>query len=199
MKKRFSIIFFSLLFCLIFSSMAFADVTTATLPSSMYPLPDVPSSSSYVEKVLTLNNKGNYILDYFYSNGDYDLDLVVNPTTGYMTVSVSNNDYAVYNVYYAYIDGGWVQRQTSQMYADTPSHPTINVLFESTVDVYDESGNVFFSPIPLHQKIMAVAEPALAEMGLAGTIQILVLCGVGLMALLMVCVLFGKVFNRFRS
>lgn len=105
-------------------------------------------------------------------------------------------DYMVFR--YQLINGEWAYDSVGTMSSFTFGDP-ITFVYTDT-DVLDASGNVFF-PLPLWAEMGQVTQGEMV--GLAqttdGTILILVLCGVGLMALLMVLSLFGKRSLIFRS
>lgn len=71
----------------------------------------------------------------------------------------------------------------------------------STVDILNQDGTIFFPPPPteLYQIIQGVTNQTLpqTQTTVVGTMRILVLCGVGCLALLMVFPLFGKVLKRY--
>ena len=107
----------------------------------------------------------------------------------------------VYQEIYKYEEGEWqfqgsYERKTKHISGVQPSN-----LVYSTVDVYNEDGSVFFTPSavmaqPL-EEIMRTEMPKFQETTV-GTMMILVVCGVGLIALLVVLNLFGKVSRIFR-
>lgn len=101
--------------------------------------------------------------------------------------------------YYLYTNGEWV-RQGS--YNDIPKLNLGNILYNS-VDVYTSDGvlalsatpDFFYPPRPLAEVIQEVTGKTLQEEAVpavGGTMTILALCGVGLIASLVVLKLFGK-------
>lgn len=226
MKKRiFPILFFSILFCFVFSINSFARtyMTMETLPEIPTTLSDGSPVTGYFVMEYIGTNQNSYSLylvsDYQQTGGKPQLlsDEALNKTFIKLTngekfkiQTLSNSDYGFQ------IGEGWSPRDpvTTDSYVyfnnfslsnfakfNTSNTDSYNVV-HSTFDFVKNDGTVFFQqpPTELYQIIHKVTEEGLeTRLTLAGTIRILVLCGVGLIALLMVLNLFGKVFNHYRS
>lgn len=206
MKNKIFLLAF--VFCLMFTSMAFA----VEYPSNLPPVPtefSAQGTSFTTEDYFIFTNKDNNTFVVLLNNSSKAEGNFTN------TINSSNNNIQVThssgnNFAYAlirYKDGAWgTTIQVSSGSASTePTQKWSSTFLYSTFDLKDENGEVFFTaPVkgepPLHQTIQKVTEEGLAtELNLAGTIRILVLCGVGLIASLMALNLFWKVFNHYRS
>ena len=93
---------------------------------------------------------------------------------------------------YQLINGGWAYDSVNSLRSFTFVADTLNFVY-STVDIYDTTGNRFF-PLPLWEMMGQVTQGEMTglQTETAGTMRILVLCGVGCLALLVVLSLFGK-------
>lgn len=112
-----------------------------------------------------------------------------------------NYAYKTYNV----VDGQW--EQVTQKYDITHTSTTqfgsIKEFLYSSVDLYKD-GELFFPlpPKPLYQVVAEVGVQSLQNTAVpevTSAMTTLTLCGVGLIALLAVLPLFGKIFHRYRS
>lgn len=193
--KRFFYITMAFMLCFL----SFIPVSYAELPSNLPPL-EMTSDIDY--RVYYKYGEYNYIID-FQSNGSFDLDAVYDGDE-IVTFSVSNNEYAVYYILrtYSFNTKRWDTNGTIQLYPEQPKRLAIDSLLDSTITIYNEDGTIFFQPPPTkpHQILAEVTKEEMvkAQSNLVGTMRTLALCGVGLIALLMVLPLFGKVFRIFR-
>lgn len=198
MKKRFSILFFSILFCLMFSTMAFAG-SIATADPDMYPLPTIPEGNPYSEYII-VELGGTTKLYYFYDDESFTVNSTIDSAIRFVTnrTGITRHTFTFNKDTKTWGDSG------SQTTTNKQNSFSFTYLYDCSVDILNSDGTVFFqAPLvnpELHQIIQRVTEQGLKEkLTLAGTIRILLLCGVGLMALLVVLSLFGKVFNRYRN
>lgn len=206
MKKRFSILFFSILFCLMFSSMAFA----IEYPEDVTGLPQQINNQDVVQYIIYHRSSNGYDFAWLVTK---EVDFKVTSSTGNLNMyTKSGVKEDVPGAKYVRGPGETTFKKetvyTTSVFSDAfTSLGTLsqNTILYSSTDVINASdGTVFFQVPPkmeeLYQTIQKVTEQGLeTELTLAGTIRILVLCGVGLIALLMALNLFGKLFNRFRN
>ena len=201
MKKKISILFFSILFCLVFSSVGFA-VSVADTPEGLYPLPEISQEYTYSEHILYSKSNGDKFVTYFYSNEPFTIDSYV--LDDYSTQVILGNVVRVQT--FKYMGTYWGDQGSRDTDSRGMEDFYTTTIYNSTYNIRESqnSNEIFFTAPPeteeLYQTIHRVTEQGLeTRLTLAGTIRILVLCGVGLIALLMVLNLFGKVFNHYRS
>lgn len=112
---------------------------------------------------------------------------------------------------YVLSDGAWhfvSNYKSAEMYHslklnDTTTMGENGFIVYSFSDVYNVDGTVFFPlpPLTLAEEVSMVVRQEMTQMTtqVGGVMTTITLCGVGLMALLMVFVLFGKPFRQFHQ
>lgn len=151
-----------------------------------YPtLPIVDGSNQH--SVLT-SDSGGYSYYVYYSPSSYTIEGIAGDQL--LAKFSSNVNWKVFRC----TDGrNWAENASSSGYQYGMGYTSDVTILSSSFDFYDESGNLFF-PLPLWVEMGQMTE---GEMGAlttetAGTMRVLAVCGVGLIALLAVLSLFGK-------
>ena len=191
MKNK--ILLLTLAFCLMFCSMSFAAVNIGTAPDNIFPLPDVTINAPYHHEILFSNQNHFPFYYYIYSDEEFSLDSYYNGTDAIYYVVDKNVNVARY----IFQNGQWNLDSNVKFSTTANNWSLVTTLYTSTFDIRanPNSDELFFQgpPTQLYQMIHKVTEEGMAtEFNLVGTIRILVLCGVGLIALLMVLNLFGE-------
>lgn len=116
-----------------------------------------------------------------------------------VTVSFDN---PVNHTQYKLVDGEWELYAThnNEYGSHALSLSSGASILSSDVDVYNADGTLFFQN-PLWMRVEQVTQGVIPELSnnLGGTMMILIVCGVGCLALLIVLNLFGKRLSIFRS
>lgn len=200
---------FFALFCAVF---CFALSVTPSFAITYDELPEFPVTEHPYQDTLTyIGGDGVTVFHtVLYSNAEF-IDSVTVTTqdipSGIKTpyairYNYLDNDYAIYNTIYRLTDGEWVNTGTYQQHNLT-TYTGINeksYVLGSSLDIYNDDGTLFFEQTPVVvplEEIMKTEMPKFQETTV-GTMKVLVLCGVGLIALLVVLNLFGKVFRIFQ-
>lgn len=202
------------------STMSDSDINRINDYFNELGIPDLPLSSSdsiydiYISKVAGSNSSfyvylfkrysGSYVESFNrYVQKDGNGNLILKAT--------SNNVYFTFT-YYIYSSDGkinvpqdkWYTEQNYNRYTDNLSHtmPSSCSVVYSTFDILNQDGSVFFQApkLTLAEVVQGATKEALPHRlqdPTVGTMRVLVLCGVGLIALLMGLNLFGKVLPRF--
>lgn len=143
----------------------------------------------YTHTVIFRYADGTFVKSEFTSDTEFT-------PTGYLADNVYrvDNGKVVSHIMYESFDGlSWEETRNNSVSNQSYNFEDGMTVYQSTFDWYDESGNRFF-PVPLWEQVGMVTQ---GEMGnltaeTAGTMKVLVVCGVGLMACLVVLSLFGK-------
>ena len=143
----------------------------------------------YTHSVTFRYSDGTFVKSEFTSDTEFS-------PTGVLTSNAYrvDNGKVVEHIMYESFDGtSWDETRNNSVSSQTYTFEEGMTVYQSTFDWYDESGNRFF-PVPLWEQVVKVTQGEMQgltqEMG--GTMKVLVPCGVGLMALLVVLSLFGK-------
>lgn len=197
---KFKILMFSLLFCLMFCTVGFAS----SYPSDLPPVPEtfeIDGITYPVQASVIVSDSQGYFLRLLYCSSEGKFINDMEPNNDFVRIHHSSGNKFAYRGY-RLSDGVWNSVSSDPSTPQQGFYTTFATPVFSTFDLVDANGEVFFSApvMELYQTIQKVTEQGLAtELTLAGTIRVLVLCGVGLIALLMVLNLFGRVFNLYRS
>lgn len=185
--------FFIILMCALMLTSGTISAFAMEYPSNLPELPENNGSDSYVVYeyhkgvgllIIDGSDKSGYHVEY---KGDNRL---------YVTV-----DHDWYLHWYHLEDNEWVfettYNETANRIVDFGMGTFYSFLY-SDIDIYDEEGELFF-PLPLAEEIRGVAEETLtAEIPeLNKMVLVVVLCGVGCLALVTSLVLFRKVLPNF--
>lgn len=173
------------------TALAFVVVLALPVLGASVDLPSVNSvwdSSSYPYAVICTNENGEYWLTVSNSVFTVKGSDKVESTGAFQTYKLnSSNTWVLQTSSNGTVSAGWNHDVV---------YSTHDIISEMTEDVYFSSTPDFFNPPPpLAEVIQGVAEETIQEKTLpemAGTMRILALCGVGLIALLVVLKLFGK-------
>lgn len=185
---------------LMLSALFFVSFSLPSYASTFdLPLPEKPSPNSIVYAFKNgLNTTADIIVD-----GSYYLDFAeYNPSTGDVTYKFTKN---ITMHRYLYNNNSWslYNSYTLDTVVFKANKPGENELLYSDVNVYNTDGTIFFQVAPPTEGTPTVEGTITEEMKkfqttLVGTMRILMVCGVGLIALLIGLNLFGKVFRIFR-
>lgn len=161
------------------------DYTPSDFPSGYPAVPSLgnPYARYYLYRVISSDRI--YIVAYpstvtpTYDSTKQNGQLYFSESYGNYRLDTTNNEWVLSSEESPYTIGGNNSTSVENLY--------------SSVQIYDENGDPFF-PIPLWMEMEKVTQGEMQGLTVttAGTIQTLALCGVGLMALLVVLSLFGK-------
>lgn len=199
---------FFALFCAVF---CFALSVTPSFAITYDELPEFPvTEHPYQHNVTYIGSDGTTVFHtVHYSNAEF-IDRVTVTTQDIpsginrpyaLRYDYLDNDYAIYKTIYKLTDGEWVNTGTYQQH-DLTVYTGINeksYVLGSSLDIYNDDGTLFFEPTPVVvplEEIMKTEMPKFSQTTV-GTMMILTVCGVGLIALLVVLNLFGKVSQIF--
>lgn len=205
MKKLFYVMLATFFVCLSLVSSASASTTVQTIVNEKQ-IENLPTFSGQHVKYLIgdFNNGTGTRLFAFYSSEPFEVDSYVNGNTIYCTFS-ENVTQTLYS--WSASSNQWSPNATETKPANAML--TIGGMFAnvrySSFDIRSgfDSEEIFFQGAPteeLYQMTLRVMTEELQNQSLTlvGTMRILTVCGVGLIALLIGLNLFGKVFRIFR-
>lgn len=203
MKK---VIFPLLAFC---SLILFCNVSIAAvdLPPVKNKLGNGYTCSEYL---IYQDNDGTYrYIAFGSSDGNVEINITVDTVNNVTTFESVDNEPFRYSRYsYDSTTNSWKHSTTPQnddsdgIYVMANDFIESFTILESTSNVYDSNGTLFFPNPPEAQLYQMIQKVITEEMGtqqktLVGTMKILMVCGVGLMSLLIGLVLFGKVLRPY--
>lgn len=164
-----------------------------SLRSLTYPaFPTVYGSNKHYALVKTkYSGVDAYMYSVFISDATYDIRGET-PDTVYQIAVDGDADY----IQYVTTDGQtWVEIQNSSVNYQSVGSGIVSqtTVIASTFDWYNEEGERFF-PLPLWAEMELVTQGEMVSLTAetVGTMKVLALCGVGLIALLVVLSLFGR-------
>lgn len=214
MKKVFSMLFFAVLFCFMviptsYASVEFADVSELPVFDSDHSdYKDYPYTHYVIHK--TFGSQYNANIIFFGSEQPFLVNSYIDShqdAYSAITYTVEDSDSEVHMYQYNLISSGkWViASSTPQVFQDGyTTRKQVAKLYYSTFNIRqsESSDEVFFSPpteLELYQIIQEVTKEAITKekLTLDGTMKILTVCGIGLIALLIGLVLFGKVLRPY--
>lgn len=203
----------------IFAFILAISITTLSINAAAETLPELfPYEEEHYKDIVLVDPDGNYVLYTIYSVSyqgtsvdGYNVNIYTNPSgETFLEIdrkglnSTSDNYKYTYRVY-RIEDGMWVRQSEGNQISVTQTvqfGPFTDIVY-SDLDIYKD-GTIFFPlpPKPLYQTVTEVGAQTLQSTAVpevASTMMILTLCGVGLLALLMVLPLLGKIFSSYRS